>query len=160
MAARFSRQIGPLLQKVEIFIQDHNEYTDVFGSARTWQRKRETSCYLFLGAQHTTARNPAVSYASPRLVQEFQRGADEIANLFNETSSRLIKARRKDVLVCEEQLAAALKDRATIEEQYKAAKETIAGFQELFERLGAQSSVRPVEVGTLENPGVGNHRKT
>ncbi|KAH9480103.1 hypothetical protein JR316_0006700 [Psilocybe cubensis] len=28
---------------------------------------RQTSCWLFIGAQHSTARSPAISYASPRL---------------------------------------------------------------------------------------------
>ncbi|KDR65900.1 hypothetical protein GALMADRAFT_27158, partial [Galerina marginata CBS 339.88] len=59
---------------------------------------RETGCWLFLGAQHTSARGATISYASPRLRTEAQAAAGSLATEFNSAVTSLLSARRTDAV--------------------------------------------------------------
>ncbi|KDR65236.1 hypothetical protein GALMADRAFT_27607, partial [Galerina marginata CBS 339.88] len=64
----------------------------------------ETGCWMFLGAQHVTARGGAISYASPRLCREARSSAEQMATAFNTTASQLLSARRTEAVTFQRQL--------------------------------------------------------
>ncbi|KDR76769.1 hypothetical protein GALMADRAFT_67141, partial [Galerina marginata CBS 339.88] len=92
---RFSRLLNKIVEKCE-------------------DASRETGCWLFLGAQHTSARGGTISYASPRLRSEAQSTASTLATEFNGAITTLLSARRADAveLQCKYEEAQALKQAA------------------------------------------------
>ncbi|KAF8885617.1 hypothetical protein BD779DRAFT_1425360, partial [Infundibulicybe gibba] len=53
----------------------------------------QTGCWIFLAAQHTTARAPFVHYSSPRIIRECQQDIESITNQFNQIFANLLAAR-------------------------------------------------------------------
>ncbi|KAF9531638.1 hypothetical protein CPB83DRAFT_751306, partial [Crepidotus variabilis] len=53
----------------------------------------ETSCYLFVGAQHSAANKPPIHYASPRLRKEGGSVTNDLATQFLQVIKQLIDSR-------------------------------------------------------------------
>lgn len=54
----------------------------------------ETGCWLFVAAQHTTARLPFIHYSSPRLRRDGSKSLEDAVNQFSKMFSGLVAARR------------------------------------------------------------------
>ncbi|KAH9480805.1 hypothetical protein JR316_0007405 [Psilocybe cubensis] len=65
---------------------------------------RETACWLFIGAQHSTARGGAISYASPRLWRDAAAQVGNIGTQFSSLTRNLINARTQENVELQRQL--------------------------------------------------------
>ncbi|KAH9477987.1 hypothetical protein JR316_0010220 [Psilocybe cubensis] len=65
---------------------------------------KQTGCWLFIGAQHATARSGAISYASPRLRRDAAAQAGNIGTQFSSITRNLIQARIQDNVNLQQQL--------------------------------------------------------
>ena len=59
---------------------------------------------MFFGAQHATAQKQAIVFASERLFQDASTEAGQLATVFNNTVSGLIRARNTDALAFQKQI--------------------------------------------------------
>ncbi|PPQ69412.1 hypothetical protein CVT26_002450 [Gymnopilus dilepis] len=107
VSRRYHRQINKLLQRCE-------------------DLSTETGCWLFFAAQHVTAREGAISYASPRLRREALEQAERIATDFNTTAARLRTSRRVEAVQLSEQLEEVERQRLAAEAAFQEAKARIA----------------------------------
>lgn len=95
----------------------------------------ETGCWLFLGAQHLTARGGAITYASPRLCREAPAPAGQLAMLFGTTATQLMNARRSEAVMYQRQLDDMREKRADAEKKAEHASAMIAEYERRFGRL-------------------------
>ncbi|KAK7030575.1 hypothetical protein R3P38DRAFT_2774895 [Favolaschia claudopus] len=58
----------------------------------------ETSCWLFIAAQHPNATEPFYHYSSPKLIRDAKTDVEDITNLFNTLFTNLKTARQQDTL--------------------------------------------------------------
>ncbi|PPQ88304.1 hypothetical protein CVT26_008872, partial [Gymnopilus dilepis] len=93
----------------------------------------ETGSWVFFGVQHVTAQTGAITYASPRLVREAKDTADQLANIFNTTTSQLLRSRRTDALACFREVEEVQKSKADIERKYEVIKARLLEYEK---RLG------------------------
>lgn len=100
---------------------------DTICFANTWQCEalaHETGCWIFFGAQHSTARGGALTYVSPKLVYDAGSTANQLGTIFSTKVQRLIKARRDDGV--------------KLQEEYEAAQELLRQKNEEIESLKAR----------------------
>ncbi|PPR07645.1 hypothetical protein CVT26_001660 [Gymnopilus dilepis] len=114
VSRRYNRQVNKLLQRCE-------------------DLSTETGCWLYFGAQHTTAREGAISYVSPRFCREAREQAERIATDFNTTAAHLSTARRVEAVQLSEKLAEVERQRRAAEASFQEAQATIAEYKR---RLG------------------------
>ncbi|KJA14759.1 hypothetical protein HYPSUDRAFT_150004, partial [Hypholoma sublateritium FD-334 SS-4] len=93
-----------------------------------------TSCWLFVGAQHVSAKAPTLHYTSPRLLEEAPQFAYEQINAFNDQMSLLLRARRSDAVVVTAELVAAEDKNKRLERELMEIKERLKNVEAMEDR--------------------------
>ena len=90
-----------------------------------------TSCWLFVGAQHISAKAPTIHYTSPRLLEEAPEFAEEQINTFNDQMNMLLRARRSDAVAVTAELLAAEEKNKRLEKELLEVKERLRNVDEM-----------------------------
>ncbi|KJA12974.1 hypothetical protein HYPSUDRAFT_152114, partial [Hypholoma sublateritium FD-334 SS-4] len=93
-----------------------------------------TSCWLFVGAQHVSAKAPTLHYTSPRLLEEAPQFAEEQINTFNDQMSLLLRARRSDAVAVTAELLAAEDKNKRLERELMEIKERLKSVDAMEDR--------------------------
>ncbi|KAJ6625543.1 hypothetical protein B0H10DRAFT_1782992, partial [Mycena sp. CBHHK59/15] len=89
-------------REIKPFIQDRHKCSKEFLRKtheiieRCESLSNETSCWLFITAQHVNALQPFMHYSSPRILWDAQEDVEEITNRFNRLFRDLLAVRQKE----------------------------------------------------------------
>jgi phage-related tail protein len=86
----------------------------------------ETSCWLFIAAQHTHAEGSFYHYTSPRLLREGKSDIEDITNQFNKLFAKIQAARLTDALAMHKRLQEAEGKTAEAEEKVASTSRALA----------------------------------
>ncbi|KAJ7029207.1 hypothetical protein C8F04DRAFT_1265087 [Mycena alexandri] len=90
---------------------------------RCEQVSHETGCWLYFTAQHTSAREPFLHFASPRIRREAKAEVEDITNRFNRLFLSLIAARNQETKELHKKLLAAMEKGAQVEKDLADARD-------------------------------------
>ena len=103
----------------------------------------QTGCWLFLGAQHPTAKLGAVNYASPRLRRDATEDSGSVATTFCRLTSKLIRAKNSDTMKLADELEASRK-------QVQAAKQALEQATEIRLEVEAELERYKLQYGVID----------
>ncbi|PPR05181.1 hypothetical protein CVT26_012267 [Gymnopilus dilepis] len=94
----------------------------------------QTGCWLFLGAQHPTAKLGAVNYASPRLRRDATEDSGSVATSFCRLTTKLIRAKNSDTLKLADELEMSRKQVQAVKQALEVATKTRLDIEVELER--------------------------
>ncbi|KDR72063.1 hypothetical protein GALMADRAFT_213511 [Galerina marginata CBS 339.88] len=101
----------------------------------------QTGCWLFIGAQHPTARSAAIHYASHRLRRDAPGQSGQIATQFCQLTQNLLASKNQDMLQLQTQLEESRKRSEAVENELMAAQKDREGLESKLRSLMALYNV-------------------
>ncbi|KAJ7233196.1 hypothetical protein C8J57DRAFT_1250066 [Mycena rebaudengoi] len=89
----------------------------------------ETSCWLFVTAQHINATGPFMHYSSPRILRDGKIDMEEITNKFNKLFHTLIAARNEEARMMSKKLQLAEESHASTSRELEEVRKEAEGQQ-------------------------------
>ncbi|KAH9478165.1 hypothetical protein JR316_0008618 [Psilocybe cubensis] len=99
---------------------------------------KETGCWLFIGAQHATARAGSISYASPRLRRDAAEQVGQIGTQFSTLTRNLIHSRTQETLDLQRQLEQSRRETEEAKKSLEAVQENQKELRSILDRFREQ----------------------